>query len=581
MTFRAKPVVKRSHRAGSETRNRRNLYLNLAFGLVVLVAIAILAIAAGASWYDQHLAPVAAVNGQSITKDEFTRRFAIENHRLDVTERRFNTEHAAGRLTDDEWTSQLRFVTQARQQVPQQTLDRLIDSRIQAALADQEGVTVTPQQIDARITREATSPEQRLAWMIEVAPKVDDGKDAPTAEQKAVAKKAADQALADLAAGKNWEDIAKAVSTDSSAPSGGKLGWVTAESALDETFRTALFKLAKDARTGVIEGTDGNYRMGRVTDIAAASVDESYRTQIADAGIAVEAYDAVVKADLVRIALEDRIKAGALQPGPQRRVAEIFIQAPQAGSEPQPGDGSVKVRHILFSPNDDPQKASTLAATDPAWKKAEDAARGAYARVKADPTQFDAIARKESDESGDDVTGGKLSYFNPAMSAGGQLDAKFGEAIFKPGLKAGDILEPVRSAFGWHVIQIMYFPPDLDAAKKMKADAEAGKPFAQLAKDFSDGSEAAKGGELGWMAPLQVDHKSSDAIFKVPVGSLTDPIVIENDGIHLYKVLEVATRTPEGAQKQTLEAQAFANWYAAKKAAFDVRREVDFSTSTG
>lgn len=581
MTFRAKPVVKRSHRAGSETRSRRNLYLNLAFGLVVLVAMVILAIAAGASWYDQHLAPVAAVNGQSITKDDFNRRFAIENHRLDVTERRLNTEHAAGRLTDDEWTSQLNFVTQARQQVPQQTLDRLIDSRIQATLAEQEAVTVTPQQIDARITLEATSPEQRLAWLIEVAPKVDDGKDAPTPEQKAAAKKAADGALADLVAGKKWEDIAKAVSTDSSAAGGGELGWVTAESALDETFRTALFKLAKDARTGVIEGTDGSFRIGRVTDIATESLDESYRAQIADAGIAADAYDAVVKADLVRLGLEDKIKAGALQPGPQRRVAEIYIAAPQAGSEPQPGDGSVKVRHILYSPNDDPQKASTVAATDPAWKKAEDAARAAYAKVKADPTQFDAIARKESDESGDDVTGGKLQYFNPAMSAAGQLDTAFGEAIFKPGLKAGDILQPVRSGFGWHVIQIMYFPPDLDAAKKLKADAEAGTLFTQLAKDFSDGTEAAKGGELGWMAPLQIDHKSSDAIFNAPVGGLTDPVVIDNDGIHLYKVLEAATRTPQGDQKQTLEEQAFANWYEAKKAAFDVRRDVDFSTTTG
>ena len=581
MTFRAKPVVKRSHRTGLETRNRRNLYQNLAFGLVVLVAIVILAIAAGASWYEQNLAPVAAVNGQSITKDEFNRRFAIENHRLDVAERRLNTEHSAGRLTDDEWQSQLQFVGQARQQVPQQTLDRLIDSRIQGTLADQEGISVTPQQIDARITTEATSPEQRRAWLIEVAPKVDEGKDAPTAEQKAAAKKTADQALADLAAGKKWEDIAKAVSTDSSAPSGGELGWVTAETALDETFRTALFKLEKDARTGVIEGTDGSYRIGRVTDIAAESVDESYRTQIADAGIAVEAYDAVVRADLVRIALEDKIKAQALQPGPQRRVAEIYIQAPQAGSEPLPGDGSVKVRHILYSPNDDPQSASTVAATDPAWKKAEDAARAAYARVKADPTQFDSIARKESDESGDDVTGGKLPYFNPAMSAAGQLDTAFGDAIFKPGLKAGDILQPVRSAFGWHVIQIMYFPPDLDAAKKLKADAEAGTLLTQLAKDFSDGTEAANGGELGWMAPLEIEHKLSDAIFNTPVGSLTDPVVIENDGIHLYKVLEAATRTPEGDQKQTLEDQAFANWYEAKKAAFDVRRDVDFSTSTG
>ncbi|HEY0444197.1 MAG TPA: peptidylprolyl isomerase [Candidatus Limnocylindrales bacterium] len=581
MTFRAKPVVKRSHRLGSDTRDRRNLYMNLAFGLVVLVAIVILGIAGGASWYGAHLEPVASVNGQSITKDDFNLRLKIESHRLDVSSRRLNTEHAAGRLTDQEWQAQLQIVTQGQQGIAQQTLDRLIDSRVQATLAQQEGIAVTPQQIDAQITKEATSPEQRHAWMIEVAPTIDAGKDAATAAQVAAAKKIADTALADLASGKKWEDVAKAVSTDSSASSGGDLSWITTDTTLDEPFKAALFTLPKDGRTGVIQGADGSFRIGRVTDIVTATVDQSYRAQLSDAGISADEYNGVVRSDLVRTALEDKIKAQALQAGPERRVAQIFIQAPQSGSEPVPGDGSVKVRHILFSPNGDPQNASKVPAGDPAWKKAETLARAAYARVEADPSQFDPIARKESNEQGDDVSGGKLPYFNPQMSASGQLDPAFGKAIFAPGLKAGDILEPIRSAFGWHVIQIMYFPPDLDEAKKLKAQAEAGTPFTQLAKDFSDGAEAAKGGELGWIAPLQIDQKSSAAIFAAPVGGLTDPLEIASDGIHVYKILEAANRAPDGAQKTTIEQQAFPNWYEAKKAGFDIHRDVDFSNPTG
>jgi parvulin-like peptidyl-prolyl isomerase len=167
------------------------------------------------------------------------------------------------------------------------------------------------------------------------------------------------------------------------------------------------------------------------------------------------------------------------------------------------------------------------------------------------------------------------------MSASGQLDADFAAAIFKPGLKAGDILEPVRSAFGWHVIQVMYFPPDLDQANKLKTQADGGADFAQLARDYSDGPEAAKGGELGWVAPYQLDQKSTDAIFATPVGKTTDPVAIDSDGIHIYKVLEEATRTPDGDQKVTLEQSAFSNWYDAKKAAFTIRRDVDFSTPTG
>ena len=44
MTFRAKPVVKRS-RNQWESQDRRNFYTNLAFGLVVIAAILILIIA--------------------------------------------------------------------------------------------------------------------------------------------------------------------------------------------------------------------------------------------------------------------------------------------------------------------------------------------------------------------------------------------------------------------------------------------------------------------------------------------------------------------------------------------------------
>ena len=73
MTFRAKPVVKRDHRPAWETQDRRNFYLNLGFGLIVVLAVLILAIAAGLSYYNDHLASVGSVDGESISKDEFAR----------------------------------------------------------------------------------------------------------------------------------------------------------------------------------------------------------------------------------------------------------------------------------------------------------------------------------------------------------------------------------------------------------------------------------------------------------------------------------------------------------------------------
>src|SRR6186713_3376940 len=74
MTFRAKPVVKRDHKPAWETQDRRNFYLNLGFGLIVFLAVLILAIAAGLSYYNSHLASVGSVDGESISKDEFPDR---------------------------------------------------------------------------------------------------------------------------------------------------------------------------------------------------------------------------------------------------------------------------------------------------------------------------------------------------------------------------------------------------------------------------------------------------------------------------------------------------------------------------
>ena len=44
MTFRAKPVVKRDHKPAWETQDRRNFYLNLGFGLIVVLAVVIVSV---------------------------------------------------------------------------------------------------------------------------------------------------------------------------------------------------------------------------------------------------------------------------------------------------------------------------------------------------------------------------------------------------------------------------------------------------------------------------------------------------------------------------------------------------------
>jgi len=80
-----------------------------------------------------------------------------------------------------------------------------------------------------------------------------------------------------------------------------------------------------------------------------------------------------------RLKPEDKIVADVEKPSVQRRVAEIWLGEP---SPNPPAEGSVKTRHILYAPNDDPQGAADLATDDPAWAKAEAEARATYEKLK-------------------------------------------------------------------------------------------------------------------------------------------------------------------------------------------------------
>jgi parvulin-like peptidyl-prolyl isomerase len=570
MTFRAKPVVKRAHRPAWEAQDRRNFYLNLGFGLIVILAIVILAVAAGLSYYNDHLASVGSVDGQSISKDELRDRVAIESWRLQESESRIATAVLAGHLTEAQANSARQAIEQQNQQIATIALERIIDTKLQAKLATQEGVSATPEDIDARLLVEATTPESRHVWVIEVEPETDLGAVAPTTAQKAAAKAKAETALKDIQGGKSWEDVAKTVSTDSATvPQAGDLSWLTADdNQTEEALLKALFAAEPNTPTAVIEGSDGVYRIGRVTEIVPTAVDDAYQAKIQNDEIDLQRYRAVVAGDVIHEKLESKIVADVTGPGPQRKVSEIYVGAPA----PDLGADAIKVRHILYSPNGDPSTASSVGADDPAWAAAREKAQAAYVRLQTNASLFDSIARAESDEAqanGPTGSGGKLPFFDSNSS----VDEAFMKAILAPDLKPGDLIAPVRSAFGWHVIQVMYRPTDLDHLTALKAQADTGADFGVLARDTSVAQSAGTGGDLGWIAKGQLDDRLTTAIFAAPIGKTSEVVTIADDGLYLFKVFAEEVRTPEGRQLEELKSTAFSRWYDGKKSAVTITRD--------
>lgn len=575
MTFRARPVTPtRPGRrpSGHHGDSRRSTYLNIGFGIAVALSVVILVGVAFFSWYREHLAPAASVDGQTITRDEFREAAEIELWRLQQEIARVNSALAAGRLTSAQASARIQSLNSqgSGEQLAQQVTEQLIDTRIQGRLAAEEGIAVTPEQVDARILEEKTSPEERHAWLIAVEPEVDEDAEEPTAAQTAAAREAIDKALADIRSGaRTWEDVAKAVSTDSTKTSGGDLGWISEDAAEDEAYLEAVFAAEVDTPTDVIETEDGTFMIGRVTEIVPETVDQAWEQKLIDAGLQLEAYRAVVTAEVVREQLEEKVVADALASTAQRHVLEIAIQAPQA----EPSEDAVRVRHILYSPNDDPAAAADVAADDPAWTEAQLGAQKAYDTLSDDPSKFDEIARDESDEAaaqGETGTGGKLPY----VDNDGQFVAEFADAVLKEGLEPGQVLEPVKTDFGWHVIQIMYRPPDLAQMEKLRDEAAAGADFEQLARDFSDGNEAGKGGDRGWVAEGLLDARQLRAIFAAPVDGLSDIVTIEGAGTFLYKVVDERSQAPDEDQTLIIESRGFQNWYGEKKDAVTITRDL-------
>jgi len=570
MTFRFKPV----DRARSDRDpNRRTLYMNIGFGIAVVVAVLILVAVGVTTWYGAHLAPAASVAGQTITKDQFNDRAAVEQFRLQQAANRINADVAAGRLTNSAAQARLSAINSALDPTTfvSTVLEKLIDGSIQAKLATDEGVAITDQQIDQRITDDKTRKEERHIWLLAVEPTVDTGAAVPTDAQKADAKKKADDALAEIKAGKSFEDVAKSVSTDPSKSAGGDLGWIDDTATEDPAWQAALFKLDANGVTDVIEGADGTYRIGRVSEIAPAEVDPAWDQKLADAKISQTAYRDAIRAEAVRGALEDKVVADASKSGPQRDVSELYIPESQTL-----GAKAIKVRHILFSPKDDPQNASTVPASDPTWTQAQLAAQAAYDQLVKDPSKFDSLARAQSDETsakGDDGTGGKLPYFDENSEASG-LDPDFAKAILADGLQPGQILKPFKSAFGWHVVQVMYRPPDSDEMAKLKQMAQGGTPFNDLVRDYSEGPKSGAGGDIGWVANGQLDDRLTKAIFAAPVNGVSDVVDIPGDGLYLFKVNQEKTAEPDKDQLAAIKANAFNNWYAQKKDGVAITRDI-------
>jgi len=201
---------------------------------------------------------------------------------------------------------------------------------------------------------------------------------------------------------------------------------------------------------------------------------------------------------------------------------------------------------------------------------------------------FAAVVRDVSEDS-NRAQGGEIG-----LRIADRLPDLFVRAVerLRPGEVAPEIL---RSGAGFHVVKlverkesssftidqsrvrhILLRPsPELTpeaAARRLlqfKGDIESGrKTFEQLARENSEDGSAAQGGDLGWASPGSFVPEFEEAIAKLPVGGLSDPVTTRF-GIHLVQVVDRRKITLDNKQlreqarnilrEQKFE-EAFAEW---------------------
>ena len=137
--------------------------------------------------------------------------------------------------------------------------------------------------------------------------------------------------------------------------------------------------------------------------------------------------------------------------GPNRTDAGyiIILVKDIQGTAFQP-DISIKTRHILIKP--------TIIVSD---EQVVEKLRGLRKALENGTADFADLARKYSEDPGTSVKGGEIDWANPKI-----FDPIYAQTALS--LKPGEISEPFKSSFGWHIVQLIDKKIDTNSNSELK-----------------------------------------------------------------------------------------------------------------
>jgi peptidyl-prolyl cis-trans isomerase SurA len=558
MSFRNRPVLDRKHRPRWQDELRSQQLIVAGFALAIAVAIGIFAAVAWTSFYDDNLRQVALVQGRSVDRSDLTRRADLIA--AELTANYLELTRQMGGARDQVLQQQVSALEQAINSVEEIASDSLVTGLVMDARAGEFGLGVEPSAIEAEVQERGTLPAGMRLSLILVAPELDEdaGEDAePTDRDWADAKTEIDDVKAQLDGGAEWETLAAEHSDHASAQTNGSLGWLTED---DAGGFGEFYEAAGDSEAGAVIGpqrNDEGWYLLRVDEREGERPNENLSSFLDAAGISDQEYRDYVRQDLLQGEFRDYFSETVVgMSAPQRHVAQILIAADEgAAGAPAP---KIQIRHLLAQPLPDEQDQS--GATDEQWEAALRRAEELREAALQDDADWYELAR-ESDDSGSRTRGGSLGWHDPA-TLDTQFVVEFAEAA--RALDVGEISEPVRSEFGYHIIEVTDRRVSaLELAERLAADVEEDPDaFESLARDYSeDPVTASDGGDLGWVIPYQFEAARQDAIFGLTeVGDVVGPVE-GPEGLYLFKLIGTSeSRFVPAEKREQVAGSGFSRW---------------------
>ncbi len=382
-----------------------------------VIALALLVLAAGL--LDQFVlkpnSAIAKVGDVTIRTKDFWHRVALQRSNLENQlaqyrrlDAQFSTE--GGQSIFASQINQLQALLSNQELLSQQVLDRMIDEEVIRQVAAQRGITVSPEEIEAELRSQIAR-----------------GRGAITEPEATATAQAQIEATATASA---WTPTP----TPTPNPEGGEAQEPTPTPVPSPTPTVHIL-------------TDEEYQQG---------LEELTRTLDQVAGISLEEYRRLIEVQLLEQKLREEIAKEVPTTEEQVRVRHILIAVRTPAPTPTPTETPTPLPEGVEPPTPTPTPQEPTPTPTPTLEPRTEEEALALAKELVERLRagedFAELARQYSDDPGSRDNGGELGWFGR-----GRMVPEFEEAAFS--LEPGEISDPVKTQFGYHIIQVLEKDP--------------------------------------------------------------------------------------------------------------------------